>query len=75
MDRYSRCYIDILSLSLRRHVHGTLAKHLMHMAHLSGNTSGKSKAVSQFQEHKERTCILVETGLSKLPWKSELGGM
>ncbi len=28
------------SLSLRCHAHGSLAKHLMHMAHFSGNTSG-----------------------------------
>ncbi len=28
------------SLSLRCHVHGSLAKCLMHMAHFSGNTSG-----------------------------------
>ncbi len=32
------------SLSLRRHTHGPLAKGLMHMAHLSGNTSGVSKS-------------------------------
>ncbi len=32
------------SLSLRRHTHGPLAKRLMHMAHLSGNTSGVSKS-------------------------------
>ncbi len=32
------------SLSLRRHAHGPLAKRLMHMAHLSGNTSGVSKS-------------------------------
>ncbi len=34
---------------------------------------GKTKAVSQFQERRERTCVLVETGLAKLPWKNELG--
>ncbi len=34
------------SLSLRRHAHGPLAKRLMHMAHLSGNTSGVSKSSS-----------------------------
>ncbi len=36
------------SLSLRRHAHahGTLAKHLMHMAHKSGNTSGVLKSSS-----------------------------
>ncbi len=31
------------SLSLRRHAHGPLAKRLMHMLHLSGNTSEVSK--------------------------------
>ncbi len=36
------------SLSLRRHTHGPLAKHLMHMAHLSGNTSGVSKSSSDW---------------------------
>ncbi len=30
-------------------------------------------AVSQFQERREWTCFLVETGLVKLPWKNELG--
>ncbi|XDV39742.1 hypothetical protein PO909_008933 [Leuciscus waleckii] len=29
-------------------------------------------AVSQFQERRERTCVLVEIGLAKLPWKNEL---
>ncbi len=32
------------SLSLRCHAHGPLAKRLMHMAHLSGKTSGVSKS-------------------------------
>ncbi len=36
------------SLSLRRHAHGLLAKRLMHMAHLSGNTSGVSKSSSDW---------------------------
>ncbi len=36
------------SLSLRRHVHGPLAKRLMHMAHKSGNTSGVSKSSSDW---------------------------
>ncbi len=36
------------SLSLRRDAHGPLAKHLMHMAHLSGNTSGVSKSSSDW---------------------------
>ncbi len=36
------------SLSLRRHAHGPLAKRLMHMAHLSGNTSGVSKSSSDW---------------------------
>ncbi len=34
------------SLSLRRH--GPLTKRLMHMAHLSGNTSGVSKSSSDW---------------------------
>ncbi len=36
------------SLSLRRHTHGTLAKRLMHIAHLAGNTSGVSKLFSDW---------------------------
>ena len=36
------------SLSLRRHAHGTLAKRLMHMVHLTGNTSGMSKSSSDW---------------------------
>ncbi len=36
------------SLSLRCHAHGPLAKRLMHMAHLSGNTSGVSKSSSDW---------------------------
>ncbi len=36
------------SLGLRRHAHGPLAKHLMHMAHKSGNTSGVSKSSSDW---------------------------
>ncbi len=36
------------SLSLRRHAHGPLAKRLMHIAHLSGNTSGVSKSSSDW---------------------------
>ncbi len=36
------------SLSLRHHAHGPLAKRLMHMAHLSGNTSGVSKSSSDW---------------------------
>ncbi len=36
------------SLSLRRHAQGPLAKRLMHMAHLSGNTSGVSKSASDW---------------------------
>ncbi len=36
------------SLSLRRHAHGPLDKRLMHMAHLSGNTSGVSKSSSDW---------------------------
>ncbi len=37
-----------ISLSLRCHAHGPLAKRLMHMAHLSGNTSGVSKSSSDW---------------------------
>ncbi len=36
------------SLSLRCHAHRTLAKRLMHMVHLSGNTSGVSKSPSDW---------------------------
>ncbi len=39
------------SLSLRCHAHGTLVKHLMHMAHLSGNTSGVSKSLSDWLDY------------------------
>ncbi len=34
--------------SLRRHTHGPLAKRMMHVAHLSGNTSGASKSSSDW---------------------------
>ncbi len=40
--------ISRLSLSLRCHVYGPLAKHLMHMVHLSGNASGVSKSSSDW---------------------------
>ncbi|XP_057184023.1 uncharacterized protein LOC130550544 [Triplophysa rosa] len=36
------------SLSLRRHTHRPLAKHLMHKAHFSGNTSARSKSSSDW---------------------------
>ncbi len=36
------------SLSLRRHAHGPLVKHLMHMEHKSGKTSGVSKSSSDW---------------------------
>ncbi len=36
------------SLSLRRHAHGPLTKRLMHMAHLSGNTTGVLKSSSDW---------------------------
>ncbi len=36
------------SLSLRRYAHGPLAKHLIHMVHLSRNTSGVSKSSSDW---------------------------
>ncbi len=42
MDHWHSIYN--LSLGLRRHAHGPLAKRLTHMAHLSGNTSGVSKS-------------------------------
>ncbi len=41
------------SLRLRRHAHGPLAKRLMHMAHLSGNTSGVSKSSSDWLNYTE----------------------
>ncbi len=41
----SKC---LVSLSLRSHAHGTLAKRLMHMAHKSGNTSGVLKSSSDW---------------------------
>ncbi len=41
----------LFSLSLRRHAHGTLAKQLMHMAHLSGNTSGVLKSSSDWMNY------------------------
>ncbi len=37
-----------ISLSHRCHAHGPLSKRLMHMAHLSGNTSGVSKSSSDW---------------------------
>ncbi len=37
-----------ISLRLRCHAHGPLAKRLVHMAHLSGNTSGVSKSSSDW---------------------------
>ncbi len=42
-----------LSLSLRHHAHGPLAKRLINMAHLSGNTSGVSKSSSDWLNYKE----------------------
>ncbi len=41
----------VISLSLRRHDHGPLAKRLMHMVHLSGNTSGVSKSSSDWSNY------------------------
>jgi len=38
----------VLSLRLRRHAHGPLAEHLMHIAHLTGNSSGFSKSSSDW---------------------------
>ncbi len=37
--------------SLRHHTHGPLDKRLMHMAHLSGNTSGVSKSSSDWFDY------------------------
>ncbi len=45
------------SLSLRRHAHGPLAKLLMHMAHLSGNTSGVSKSSSYWLNYLTTVCL------------------
>ncbi len=42
-----------LSLSLRHHAHGPLAKRLMHMAHLSGKTSRVSKSSSDWLNYTE----------------------
>ncbi len=39
------------SYSLRHHAHGPLAKRLMHMAHLSGNTSGVSNSSSDWLDY------------------------
>ncbi len=39
------------SLSLRCHAHGPLAKCLMHMVHLSGNTSRVSKSSSDWLDY------------------------
>ncbi len=39
------------SLRLRPHAHGPLAKRLMHMAHLAGNTSGVSKSSSDWLDY------------------------
>ncbi len=41
------------SLSLRRHAYGLLAKRLMHMAHLSGNTSVVLKSLSDWWNYTE----------------------
>ncbi len=38
-----------------------------------GSCGGNTPAVSQFQEGRERTCVLVETSLARFPWKNELG--
>ncbi len=60
------------SLSLRRHAHGPLAKRLMHMAHLSGNTSGVSKSSSDWLNYigfpgdlSRSLTLRLET---KMPW-------
>ncbi len=41
----------LVSLSLRRHAHGSLAECLMHMAHLAGITSGVSKSSSDWLDY------------------------
>ncbi len=43
--------LSLPSLSLRRHAHGPLAKRLMHMVHLSGNTSRVSKSSSDWLDY------------------------
>ncbi len=49
------------SLSLRRHAHITLAKLLIHMAHISGNTSRVSKSSSDLLNY-TRTFFNVPPG-------------
>ncbi len=60
------------SLSLRRHAHGTLGKHLMHMAHKNGNTSGVSKLSLDWiiQDFRE-TCLSrsLTFRLAKMAWR------
>ncbi len=41
----------MISLSFRLHAHGPLAKRLMHMVHLSGNTSRASKSSSDWLDY------------------------
>ncbi len=48
MHLYCHFWSISCSLSLIRHAHGPLAKRLMHMAHLAGNTSGVSKSSSDW---------------------------
>ncbi len=61
-------------LSLRRHAHGPLAKRLMHMAHLSGNTSGVSKSSSDWLNYTGfpgDVCVASLTFRleTKMPWR------
>ncbi len=58
------------SVSLRRHAHGPLAKRLMHMAHLSGNTSGVSKSSSDWLNYTGfpgDVCVAFHLE-TKMPW-------
>ncbi len=65
---------DYPSLSLRRHTHGPLVKRLMHMLHLSGNTSVVSKSSSDWLNYTGfpgDVCVAffnVPPG-NKIPWR------
>ncbi len=61
-----------ISLSLRCHAHGMLAKCLMHMAHFSGNTSGVSKSSSDWLNYTGFPCVsrsLTFCLETKMPWR------
>ncbi len=49
---------DNTSLSLRRHAHGLLAKHLMHMVHLSGNTVVSSSGWLNYTGFPGDACVV-----------------